>query len=366
MRWVKLIGKSIVELSKNFKLSLLVVMIGLILSETGFHFFNGFSQGLYISTINRGPHLRTYSVSNITNYDYFKISYYLSNSKEYDIEDISLKIVEIPIDNKSAKVISFNTDKIDGIYSGDLHSMSFNSDLSEPYCIITRNLVDPDKGTGNIGSYINIAGKQFKVYGIIEMPYDGDETPSAFIPINEFKQINEKINNINIKASRVLDDNQYEKLVKYISTISNNAKLQKFESYEKQTSDLADSYFQRIIMYLLICAMSIVNSLLLLKFWFEKSKKENLCYRISGATNLKLFVIMFTELITLVIISEILSILLFEVFFRKIFTIYGVLIILGVKEYMFSSGLIFLVASASILIMIYNALKSNKEWRITE
>lgn len=373
MRWIRLVGKSIIELAKNYKLSLIVVVIGLVLSETGFYFFNGFSQGLFIKSINNNPKFRTYSVANITNTEYFQIIESLSNSKGYDVEDIKISTAEIQIDEKKAKVVSNSLDKISGLYGGGIQSMSFDSNSSELTCIIPRALTNSDKGKGNVGSYINIAGKQFKIIGIIESYLDDIEFSTAsgeiipvYVPIEQFKLLNIDIKNIKINANHILEDDQFNKLANYISKINSKAKLEKIEAYEKETSNTADAYFQQTLMYLLICAISIINSLLLLKFWFEKNKKENLCYRICGATNLKLFLIMFIELITLVMTSEIISIILFEFLFRKIFTSYGVLIVLGVREYMFSSGLIFLVASASIIIMIYKELKNNYGWRASE
>ncbi|MFA6308447.1 MAG: FtsX-like permease family protein [Clostridia bacterium] len=368
MKWIRLIAKSVLELSKNHKIYLCVVLIGLILSEIGFLFFIGFSNGLYLRTTGNYTPFRTYTVSDLNNAQYFKSIDLLKKSNMYRTKDFIVKTADVETDAGLAKIISSTTDKVSGTFSGRSSKMTLRSKNNKSGCVITRNLVNLNKKLNNIGLDFNINSKQFVIEGIIDLASGFETSPMVFIPFKQFKDMNVKIETLSIITDQMLSENQFDLLKNDVASISSSAVWEddnKIKLTKESLAQISNSYIQRNLLYFLLTTISIINSLFLLRFWLEKRKKEFLCYKICGGTYKKLFIIIFVEIISLVIFTEIISVAIFELFARKLFIRNGINIILGLREYSLAVSISILVASITLSYIIIRFLNRNKYRRAT-
>lgn len=367
MKWIRLIAKSVLELSKNHKIYLCVVLIGLILSEIGFLFFIGFFNGLYLRTTVNFTSFRTYTVSDLNNTQYFKSIDLLKKSNIYRTKDFIVKTADVETDAGLAKIISSTTDKVSGIFSGRSSKMTLRSKNNKSGCVITSNLVNLNKKLNNIGLDFNINRKQFVIEGIIDFASDFDTSPTVFIPYKQFKDMNVKIETLSIITDQILSENQFDLLKNDVASISSSAVWDddKIKLTKESLAQISNNYIQRGLLYFLLTTISIINSLFLLRFWLEKRRKEFLCYKICGGTYKKLFIIIFVEIISLVIFTEIISVAMFELFARKLFTGNGISIILGLREYSLAVSISILVVAIAVFYIIIRFLNRNKYRRAT-
>ncbi len=356
MKWIIQIFKSITELSKNNKIFLAVVLLGLMLSDMGFLFFSGFSNGLYKDKAYGNPFFRLYSVSEIKNDEYFKaIDLLLMKNKNFDF---ILTTERIPTKNGYVKIISTYSNTVSGIFSGRSYHMKLKTDKE---CVVTRSLVNLNKTMNNIGIEFLLEGNKFIITNILDAAGYTDRSATVFLTISKLRELNFKITKMDILSDDVLNDRDYADLKTTISSIAKTPKWadDEFDDKRERITRIAKKYyFDRQLLYYLLTTIAVLNALLLLRFWLEKRKKELLCYSICGCNFRTLYWLIFAEITIMVLFTELLSITSFELLARKIFDNIGLNIILEVKEYLIVGTLTVLISMAIASVIVFKFLKN--------
>lgn len=231
MKWVRQITKSIVELTRNNKLFLAVVLIGLMLSETGFLFFTGFATGLYIDNTMSNLDYRIYTIKGLNNDESFKA---IAALEQYN-KNFNFIIATDPVPTKNGKaiIISSSSNKISYIFSGRQYEIKMKKDE----CVVTRSLINLDQKMNHIGTDFALGSKSLHIRAIMDRSnYFGWGISSAYINFHQAKSMDFKITRLHIISENLLNDEDYLFIKKAISSISENPEFDDY--YFNNTSSL--------------------------------------------------------------------------------------------------------------------------------
>jgi hypothetical protein len=347
-----------IELARHSKLTFLIVLIGLIISELGIQYFIGFSSGLYTKSLSQMNELRTYPIENLNLEEYKKVINYFSSTQtnnEILIEDILVKTDPLENIHQNPQIIFRKSNLIYGIYGSSIPSQVLQNSSND--CIISRKMINYNHGLQNISKSVDLFGITYNILDIIDMTFEFDEGAFIILPFEHLKPMNIKIQSFKMITNKILTSEEFELFQSQILSISPSAKVIRNYNYEKEIlNSTSSAYWERVSLFLLLCTISIFNSFILLNFWLENKKKELMCYKICGATTTHLFWGSFFELASLYILTNLISIISFEFVFRKVFLSIGINLVLGPNEYIQSTILSSIAALVIIFIMTLRLL----------
>lgn len=217
------------------------------------------------------------------------ISMLISEDAFPEIDEISVSSqIKLPTKNL-VSLVGYDAAKRDLFYCTEGRKFT-KDELNNGFNVIIpwAGYFDYTKKTSYLGQNYNINGKLYKIVGVADYPYKN----TVFIPLTTYLKSKYDISFLSIVFSKRLDSKQQLEFQNFVHDTDKSIRISlppKIDvSQEKQ-------FVKKLIIYVCLLIFALINIISLYSFWIYKNVSQFLIFRLCGAGNYRLYLIIMME-----------------------------------------------------------------------
>jgi Predicted permease. len=176
-------------------------------------------------------------------------------------------------------------------------------EIGEKVVIASKNLFDYSNSVTHLGEKLNIEGDLYKIVGVAQACPDN----TAYIPYKTFINNHFSIERFTICFAETLNTNQENVFMKFI-----NDRFGTLQKPAKVNFNEEKLFYLRILSYFLLIVLAAINTMSLMKYWFNKNLNKFIIFRICGSSKAFTYFFIMFEVILFYFVTFCLSFLLYK------------------------------------------------------